>query len=563
LAKFTAGNEENTRTWQNTESALRGQLDQFKDNNNALREQNESLRQQLAKFTADNEENTRTWQNTESALRGQLDQVIADRGEDFRKVQEEEAALRTQLEQMLIEREEDNCKQQQKEAALRSQLEQILVEREKDNRKWEKEEAALRNKLQRREEALKHVQDRSQQIQESTHTINMKSTTRTSTSVRKSDKKHKSSAQTLEQELPPQAQEEFFHQHTVEVQDDNDHTQNSSMSGSNYSSILGTGFMQNLNQCLKDTKAKEQAFLSQIAAQQDDTIQTNESGRSGRSSRASSVKRAAEQTNGRDDTIQTVQSGRSSRGLSVKAPNGILKNGGANNRVEEHTIQSTTHRRTRSEVNEDHTTRSNISHHRNHSESSVRLSKQEKADADDMTSAYLLVDIEAAAAQKQGKQHPVLSASARRVFDGLCKHQIENCTICARVASTKKPVRIEKPIPVSKRQDIPYEDEPTMRPVIGAGIALATVIKELEDEIIHLKMEHSRVQDAFIRIDPARSKKLREQLNSKMSDLAKEILVKSDQVYKLYDVVEVQPMTDFDREIDEKELPWEGIEESA
>jgi hypothetical protein len=346
--------------------------------------------------------------------------------------------------------------------------------------------------------------------------------------------------------------------------------------------------MQNLNQCVKDTKAKEKAFLAQIAAEEDATIQdsTIHTVRSNQSSRALSVKQAAEQATGPDDTIQTNQSGRSnrsSRAPSVKAPSGILKNGGTSNQedlasllnfkapkssktndhVEEHTIQSTTttHRRTRSEVNEDHTTRSNTSHRRNHSESSVNASKQKQADADDMTSAYLLADIEAAAAEKQGKQHPVLSASARQVLDGLCKHNIENCTICARVASIKKPVRIEKPVPVSKREDIPYEDEPTIRPVIGPGIALATVIKELQDEITHLKMEHAKAHQGFISIDPARSKRQREKLGARMSELAKEINIKSDQVYQLYDVVEAQHM--FDAMIDDKELPWEGIEDDA
>jgi hypothetical protein len=562
----------------------------YKDSNHTLREQNESLRKQLAKFTADNEENTRTWQSTESALRGQLDQVIAEKEEKYHKLQEQEAAIRGQLDQVIAEKEEKVHTLQEQEAAVRTQLQQLLIEREEDNIKWQQKEADLRNKLQRQHEATRYVTERAQQIQESTQTINIHSTTtRTSSSVRKSDKKHKSGTRAPEQVLPPHTQENSFHENTIDVQNDNDRTQDSAMSGSNYSSILGSGFMQNLNQCVKDTKAKERALLAQIAAEEDATIQdsTIHTVRSTQSSRAPSVKQAAEQATGHDDTIQTNQSGRSNRSSHaplVKAPSGILKNRGTSNqvdlasllnfsglkssnktndRVEEHTVQSTTstHRRTRSEVNEDHTTRSNTSHRRNHSEGSVNASKQKQADTDDMTSAYLLVDIEAAAAEKQGKQHPVLSANARQVLDGLCKHNIENCTICARVASIKKPVRIEKPVPVSKREDIPYEDEPTMRPVTGPGIALATVIKELEDEITHLKMEHARVHAGFISIDPARSKKQREKLGAQMSELAKEINIKSDQVYQLYDVVEAQHM--FELKMDDIDVPWEGIIDDA
>jgi myosin heavy subunit len=397
-------------------------------------------------------------------------------------------------------------------------------------------------------------------------------------------------------------QEASFDEETGKLQQtQQSHDETFSDAGSNLSSIVGHGFMADINQHLKHLKAaKRQLEAADQASTHEDTVQ------SGRSSHAPSVKPTAEHRSVRDDTIQTIQSGRSSHALSVKGTGGILKNSNvplqddftghfsvksakSNARTEQdHTSRSNTHWRHRSLVEEDHTTRSNTSHRRHHSETTIHTNARRQRDGDDMTSAYLVADIDAA---KQGnnKDRPVLSATARQVLDGLCEHHHNrgNCTICLRLASfdtkstSKKSVQIQKPIPVTKRptSPVPYEEEVTLRPAVSPGLALATVLKGLEDELAHLKLKHSEVQKAYMEHDSSLGRRERKALKSEMDNILKKIEIKSDQIYALYDVLEGQAaagqemtqemvditmtvMSQHNLDVEEEELPWEGIEES-
>jgi hypothetical protein len=86
----------------------------------------------------------------------------------------------------------------------------------------------------------------------------------------------------------------------------------------------------------------------------------------------------------------------------------------------------------------------------------------------------------------------------------------------------------------------PYEDEPTMRPAVQPGLALATVIKGLKDEVAHLKVELSRVQSAYNKHDSSLGMRQRKTLKKRLDELLKAIDAKSDQIYALYDVLEGQ-----------------------
>lgn len=146
------------------------------------------------------------------------------------------------------------------------------------------------------------------------------------------------------------------------------------------------------------------------------------------------------------------------------------------------------------------------------------------------------------------KQHPVLSSNARQVLDGLCDHNCNNCMICVRMASfhepagakrSKQTVRTEKPIAVSKR-GLPVDEDHTVRPARTPGIALAVVIKGLQDEIEHLRNRHTKVVELYHRADTSTRRKERMLICEEMDMLQNMIDVKSDQVYNLYDVVEGQ-----------------------
>jgi hypothetical protein len=237
---------------------------------------------------------------------------------------------------------------------------------------------------------------------------------------------------------------------------------------------------------------------------------------------------------------------------------------------EDFTLRSyASHRRHRSESfgqAKNHTLKSTTSHRRHHS-------------ADEMTSAFIIPDISVNTI-KTADTHPALSASARRVLDGLCKHECKNCTICSRVVSfetkqhTKHTIQVPKPVPVSDRmpESTPYQDEPTIRPSMAPGLALAKTIRSLEDEVTHLQSEHSRTAALYDKHDPSISMRQRKALKSRLEELQSGLERKSAQVYQLYDVLEGQKrsgqmMMEKDLEftilsiIEDIDLPWEGIEE--
>lgn len=636
LDQITDSQEDSTRTWQRQEFAFKSQVE---------------------KLLAEKEENTRSFQHQQCALKNQVEQILAEKEENTRASQNQQSALKNQVDQLLLEKEQNNRKWQQRETALRNKIQrrdeivhnltttisQQIKEstqksgtitttrtskstsgrttKQKSNSKSHEQDlpSKVMKQAQDHVEEIKaasvHLnssrhqqsvgrnqnQNQNQHIQETRAASPALDFNLHQQAFSRSPQQHNSIIAPNEQNDDTQVtQEASFDDGTEELQNQTQNSNDDSLSdvSTNYSSIVGHGFMPEVRQFLKNAKAskKEKLEAAEQAAAHEDTIQ------SGRSSRAPSVMKTGDQP--ADDTIQTIQSGRSSRAPSVKGFGGILKNSSApaqedltgrfslksvksnGHNEQAQTTRSHTHRRHRSQVEEDLTTKSNTSHRRHHSETTVHINTRRHADGDDMTSAYLAADIEAAK-QGNGKERPVLSASARQVLDGLCEHNRKNCTICLRLASfdtksaSKTTIRIQKPIPVSKRapSPVPYEDEPTIRPAVAPGVALATVLKALEDEVAHLKMRQSEVQQAYVKHDASLGRRQREALKVELESLLKQIESKSNQIYSLYDVLEGQAeagqeMTQQELEIELKrmsydpmdiddELPWEGIEESV
>ncbi|KAL4928848.1 uncharacterized protein BDV17DRAFT_281684 [Aspergillus undulatus] len=225
--------------------------------------------------------------------------------------------------------------------------------------------------------------------------------------------------------------------------------------------------------------------------------------------------------------------------------------------------------------------------------------------AEEMTSAFILPDItlrHADLAENLDK----LPEVTKRVLDRATQHSGKNCTVCKQSVPgegcehTSDAVKIPKPVPVSERMPEPsvYNEEPTLRPAQSPAVALATVLKALEDELAHLRMQFVSYQGAYNKLDASISKRQRKTLTEKIEKLLKDIDMKADQIYALYDVLEGQRQrgqemtkqeievtlqsigidanpklgevtgttdkssrkdaTDYDEE--DSELPWEGIE---
>ncbi|KAH8816537.1 hypothetical protein F5884DRAFT_748025 [Xylogone sp. PMI_703] len=518
--------------------------------------------------------------------------------------------------------------------ALRQQISQFLVENAEHTREWQKKEASLRRKIQRREKAVKEVKDITRELFETKHNITVTTTTQEKkkgthkvnkeqpviyqskdvvkemttsienpasnrpsrsrqSSIRKRSRSRsqrrlstadaKSRAEqlapepdTLDESSEESDDSSLDETTTNQRKDQQNTTGNRDLTddGSEYLSILDGGEIAHLREMLNSAKAEQRQRL------------------------------AAAESEAKDDTIFSKKSTRSTSGRQQGALTGILKNGGA--QIQDDLTGRLSIKNAKFSNENDHQRRPSTSHQ-------VRqVSTRRRHSEVDMTSAFIIPDI-SFNAEDNVSALPVLSESAKRVLDGLCRHNSQNCMICTRIAShnadgntiTKRAVQVEKPVPVSERMPIPgpYEDEPTIRPAVAPGLALATVIKGLEDEVAHLKLKHAQLFSLYNKHDVSLGMRKRKSLRRKLTDLLKAIDTKSDQIYALYDVLEGQKQSgqemteqevevtlmsigvefevltrgsqkndvpNIDREEDdssdedsELDLPWEGIEDTT
>ncbi|KAL2165541.1 hypothetical protein VTH06DRAFT_843 [Thermothelomyces fergusii] len=218
-----------------------------------------------------------------------------------------------------------------------------------------------------------------------------------------------------------------------------------------------------------------------------------------------------------------------------------------------------------------------------------RLRRNSEADRDttghNLTSAFFVRDItlegpkQSTAKDLPQQPLPTLSRDARRVLDGICKHNSVNCNICVRIAAHgsgntitsapagprpastaasaankilitpedvrrgKKVVSAEKPIPVSDRVRQPAlsgQEEPTVRPAMPPGEALAVLIKETQDEIDHLQMELRKLNEVYFGLDKSVGMRERRRVMGEIKRLQGELEAKSGHLYRLHDVLEGQ-----------------------
>ncbi|MCJ1462984.1 hypothetical protein MMC07_001588 [Pseudocyphellaria aurata] len=134
----------------------------------------------------------------------------------------------------------------------------------------------------------------------------------------------------------------------------------------------------------------------------------------------------------------------------------------------------------------------------------------------------------------------------------------------------KEPKVDFEPVPVSKKSREPaqYDEEPTLRPSQSPALALASVMKALEDELSLAKRQLAQYQSLYNNQNPALAKRARKSLKAKMESLLKTIDTKADHIYSLYDVVVGQKQHDQVMSNEKLEatlqtmgieISWEGI----
>jgi hypothetical protein len=140
------------------------------------------------------------------------------------------------------------------------------------------------------------------------------------------------------------------------------------------------------------------------------------------------------------------------------------------------------------------------------------------------TSAFIIPDI------TMHSVEPIVSAAVE-----VPDHKVGACTICAE--ANGKHLDIPLPIPVSTRD---LGDDATLRPAWAPHLSLAHVLKQLEDEVAHLKLQLCKKQAEYSAHDPALGRRRRVSVHAEIQKITVEVERRSEMVYRLYDVVESQ-----------------------
>jgi hypothetical protein len=220
-------------------------------------------------------------------------------------------------------------------------------------------------------------------------------------------------------------------------------------------------------------------------------------------------------------------------------------------------------------------------------------SRRRRSAPTEMTSAFIVPDI------KMGshKNTPIKIDVTQNVQSK--HHDNDNCTYCRRQANDapSDPLHVPKLVPVSSR--MPDDVDATLRPSRSPKEALAFVVKELQDERAHLHMELAVMRAMLEAHDPSLGRKKRVALEQAVAELLAKIQTRDNQIYHLYDVLEGQQDHDIteqfvdevteqirveDAEVEKKskdkkvtiqsfhedededsgeELPWEGFDDTA
>ncbi|KAK6333062.1 hypothetical protein TWF718_010886 [Orbilia javanica] len=137
--------------------------------------------------------------------------------------------------------------------------------------------------------------------------------------------------------------------------------------------------------------------------------------------------------------------------------------------------------------------------------------------------------------------------------DRLCIHNAHSCTICHRqsaleecqakghIANESFGVDVPEVVPVSQRMlddSGLVEGEVTIRPSQPPKYALDKVVKQIQDELEHLKLEYKQVEAEYLACDPSLGRRKRKLLTNQLTEIVELMDKKADQIYALYDVAE-------------------------
>lgn len=160
------------------------------------------------------------------------------------------------------------------------------------------------------------------------------------------------------------------------------------------------------------------------------------------------------------------------------------------------------------------------------STASRRRRRAEQEHEEGETSAFIIPDI---------TMHASASAQPDAKIIASSNHKTGECTICTE--TNGKHIDVPLPVPVSTRE---LGEDATLRPDWAPHLALAHVLKQLQDEVAHLKLQLAQKEAEYDAHDPAFGRRRRVSVHADILKLTAEVERRSDMVYRLYDVVEGQ-----------------------
>jgi len=216
-------------------------------------------------------------------------------------------------------------------------------------------------------------------------------------------------------------------------------------------------------------------------------------------------------------------------------------NGGVDNTIDTMSHKSTVVRkRSKSQASANNTGR--VSHHR-------------RSNSDNMTSAYIIPDIDVTASKQEQERF----SNAPVCGHGFPYQGPDQCDTCVRKVSSivdeaqESSEDLSVLVPVSERMPaaVNGRDEPTIRPSMPPMKALAKVLRDLVLEEKDLKRSLAFAEYALRIHDSSLARTERDAKSARFRELHALSQKKADQIYFLYDVLEGLKWTE----------EWSGIED--
>ena len=563
LSAATARHQDETQRW----ATERVEIQQaIKKSDRAVLAENHGLREELARTKAQHEEETQRFSLEKAQLRRQ---TLEEARVEYRKLKAENTRLRTQLEEAKLVREEDVRKEEIRKGKERESIPKAkTVQKETDLAAEETTQDEANEKIRRENEKLKvklskyrkRQEDQEDELRELTVNINEllrsnstreratreeepKSTRRTQSSRRK----HADPGDGTEPERSTRKNTTAVSNSSVQV----DRVPMSIRSVRSRRSSAGAHIANDITAEVSDAESTTNLDISR----HQETTQKSSTRTHKVTMRIPSTIDIEPPTmndtylslmepdlvaNLRKRVEELHQSERRRRYGTEKNDTlrSILSEGGASTR---HTMTEMASQRV--QISEDKENQDSTEKRGDDTKQSLLSNtsrRRRSALPTEMTSAFILPDITLHGGSVPQQQ----SLEALASLHSVASHDTKTCTVCARAVSKASgveiSVKIPTPIPVSDRSEIAEDVDATMRPSQPPRMALASVIKQLQDELAHIQLELAAEEAKLNAHDPAQGRRKRRAIEARIIELTELHRIKADMVYALFDVLEGQ-----------------------